>query len=286
MEYGRFAGSAPHRKDAREYHDRSHHVSDGGCYHGPDLAERRDRSRRAAPRAALHPGCYLLDSGERPAGLEAVRLLLIYGAGSGLGKSMLAREAARILTSRGERCRIIPEEAAPSGHFARYAARIDDGCGDDTGVLLRCALAFAEDCRRFGGITIADSILPCWDWLASAACKPQQAEAFTRELAVAIEDLAPAIVLAEGDLDRALERAVAERGREWAVGLAGLRCESDDPRLLPAYFARLRSLTDAMLPAWPFPRIELNTMGDAADVARVLADWIEARLAAVSSTPI
>ena len=78
--------------------------------------------------------------------------MLIYGAGSGLGKSTLAQEAARILSSGNVASRLIAEEDAPKGFFARYAERCVEGAADDAAVLLECADAFLEDCGYFEGV--------------------------------------------------------------------------------------------------------------------------------------
>ena len=203
-----------------------------------------------------------------------MRLLLIYGSGSGLGKSTLAREAARFLSSRNIDWRLIAEEDAPRGFFSRYAACCAKGAADDTAVLLECAGAFLEDCGRFEGVTVADSILPCWDWLASAGCPTERIEAFTEDLVERVEGLRTGLVLVEGDVAAGLERAISDRGREWAVELARLRTGSDDLAELLAYFAKLRAATDTMLPAWPGPRLQLDTDCSRAKSTSQLENWL------------
>ena len=140
--------------------------------------------------------------------------------------------------------------------------------------MLECADAFLEDCGHFEGVTVSDSILPCWDWLASARSPRERIEAFTADLVERVKSLGTGLVVVEGNLALALERAISDRGREWATELARHRTGSDDLDELLAYFAKLRAATHAMLPAWPGPQLRLDTDCGRAKSSSELETWL------------
>lgn len=190
-----------------------------------------------------------------------MRVLLVYGAGSGLGKSTLAGAIATRLQSEGTSTSLFTEESAVHDPaFRAYAEQVRAGNGADARVLLECCERFVADlAHRDAEVAVVDSLLPCWDWLYSAGATDAVVFKFTKRLTDLLRGLRPILVLVEADLLVALRRAVGERGNAWALDLAQLRTGARDRTLLHTYFRDLRAATERAVAHWDHPIVRVDT---------------------------
>ncbi len=188
------------------------------------------------------------------------RLVLFYGAGSGKGKSTLSRLLFDRLAENQVPSRLIREEdVLKLDAFAAYVRAVSEGRGGDAAELLASCTAFVRGCEETDEVWICDSILPGSDWLASSGCPPERIRRFSRDLARMLTELDPLLVLLVGNVERALARAIEERGLAWARGLAAKRCADDEPDALVPYFSELEALSLELLAEWPFEKLVLDT---------------------------
>ena len=190
-------------------------------------------------------------------------LILVYGAGCGLGKTTLSRSVAQALAKRGVAARFVEEHAVLEiPEFSAYVAQVQQGGADDSAALLECCVAYVRRLEeQLPVIAVMDSILPCWDWLASADCPPGEVHGFSSRLCSELRPLNPILVLVDGDLDEGLSRAIAARGEAWALGQAEQRTGARDPSAFRAYLQRLRDETEALLASWPYGLVRVATTG-------------------------
>jgi len=189
---------------------------------------------------------------------------MFYGAGSGSGKSTLSRAVYQKLFSHGMSATHVPEEAMLiSQEFRPYMNAVQKGEGWDTDTLWKSCVAFLETCRSSSSVHVTDSILPCSDWLLTAGVQPEKVSSFTEKLADAMNDLPSMFVLVECDARVALDRAIVDRGDDWARSLAINRCGSDDLDELLGYFAALQEVGKQVWSSWPHRKIKVNTTEDA-----------------------
>lgn len=170
------------------------------------------------------------------------KAVLVYGSGSGLGKSTLGRALVERLYAQGLSARFVGEEetlSLPAFRERRFAAEIRSEASE---------------------VAVVDSMLPCWDWLYSAGCSDEEVRAFSLALADVLSPLNPVIVFVEGDLDSALSRAISDRGLGWALDLAELRTGRRDLGALRLYFRLLRAGAKRMLVVWPHRVVRVDTL--------------------------
>lgn len=146
--------------------------------------------------------------------------------------------------------------------FSPYVERVNSGNAEDIETLLDCCSSFIHVCATSGKICIADSILPCWDWLHTAGCTKDQIAEFSRELCKLLAPLNPLLIFLNGDLNVSLARAIAERGEEWARALAKRRRNSDAIESLLDYFSEMRQSSMDMMDNWRFDKLLLDTTSD------------------------
>lgn len=188
----------------------------------------------------------------------------VYGAGSGLGKSTLAGALVQQFESQGHAVSLFSEECAlelPA--FQAYVRRVQTGNSCDTTTLLDCCTKFITDLiRSDADIIVLDSLLPCWDWLYSAGADDAVVLMFTDAMNELLSEVRPAFVLVEGNLDRALDRAIEDRGINWALDLAEHRVGRRDRESLSEYFHALRSGTNRLIPNWGHKIIRIDTVAN------------------------
>lgn len=199
------------------------------------------------------------------------KLILIYGPGSGFGKSTTGQNLTLALETQGKLVEFLEEhDVRKIEAFQHYVSQVEAGEGDDIETLLACCQNFVS--ALLAGepkITIIDSMLPCWDWLASAGCSQESINQFTLQLCEDLIPLDPLLVVLDGDLDKALNRAISDRGEEWALNLADARMGKRSIPALLEYFINLRAATENGLPFWQFKTIKVDT------VDRKIADSIK-----------
>jgi DNA polymerase III delta prime subunit len=188
-------------------------------------------------------------------------LILLYGAGSGMGKSTLARAIAEHLLLRNIRTRFVEEhEVLEIPEFQDYVRQVEQGNGDDSDTLANCCAAYIRYLEtRLPEIAVMDSFFPCWDWLLSADCSTKKVLRFTDFLSLQLKKLNPILIIVEGDNELALSRAIATRGKAWALDLAEKRTGVRQVSALVNYQLRLREAMETCLGSWPHKVIRINT---------------------------
>ena len=126
-------------------------------------------------------------------------------------------------------------------------------------VLLSSCKRFIDVCTQSDQVYVVDSILPCTDWLVTAGCTRGQIKRFNPQLNQLMTQLNPIQIFLAGDTEIFLERAIRDRGENWARRLAQERCNSDDIRDLIVYFNEMKEVAFELLAQWPFKKIVLDT---------------------------
>ena len=180
-------------------------------------------------------------------------MILIYGAGSGLGKSTIVRFIHTTLKENNVPVTWIREEASLElDTFAPYIREVENGRADNDSVLLSACERFIDECAQSESIFVVDSILPCLDWLSSANAPLENIRAFHNRIIHLLERLDPLLI--------SLDRAIETRGEKWARSLAAERCGNENPTSLLAYFRKMRKVSDELLSEWPYDRLDIDTV--------------------------
>ncbi|NKB69793.1 MAG: hypothetical protein GKR89_22200 [Candidatus Latescibacteria bacterium] len=189
------------------------------------------------------------------------RLILVYGAGPGMGKSTLASFIERQLRLNGTDIHCFYEHLGDAPAFAPYVEAIAADRGAEAQLLLDCCRRFIDDLPATR-THVTDSILPCVDWLAAAGCTTEEIRPFTDQLMPLLKPFKPLLIHLTGANDRTLHRAVRQRGRTWALALARERTDGTLTGLAN-YFAQLQEQSLEILQSWPYARLLLDmTAGD------------------------
>jgi thymidylate kinase len=188
------------------------------------------------------------------------KLVLFYGPGSGSGKSTLSRFIHDVLQQEGVRTKYIGEsDVLHLEAFAPYVEEVKRNNPGNIRVLLASCELFIDACDQSDQVYVVDSILPCTDWLVTAACTRQQIERFNIELNRLMAKLNPIQIFLTGDTEIFLKRAIKDRGENWARNLAQERCTSDDIQDLITYFNKMAEVASELLAESPFEKIVLDT---------------------------
>ncbi len=188
------------------------------------------------------------------------KLILFYGPGSGSGKSTLSRLIHNVLQQEGVRTKYVAEsDVLHLDAFAPYVEAVKWNNPGNIEVLLSSCERFIDACARSDQVYVVDSILPCTDWLVTAACTRQQIERFNIELNRLMAKLNPIQIFLTGDMEIFLKRAIKDRGENWARRLAQERCNSDDIQDLITYFNKMAEVAAELLAESPFEKIVLDT---------------------------
>lgn len=187
--------------------------------------------------------------------------VFVYGAGSGFGKSTLLGALTERLESLALSVARFPEECAPElPAFHTYVQQVRVGNGGDTATLLDGCSNFVTNLMSIdAGIIVLDSLLPCWDWLYSAGADDTTVSTFTNDINGLLSELRPVLVLVEGDLDKALARAIKDRGIDRVLEMAEYRTGERDYQSLREYFRALRLGTDRVISSWKYRVIRVDT---------------------------
>ena len=188
------------------------------------------------------------------------KLILFYGPGSGSGKSTLSRLIHDVLQQKGVKTRYVAEsDVLHLDAFAPYVKEVKQNNPGDVQVLLASCECFIDTCTQSEQVYVVDSILPCTDWLVTAGCTRQQIKRFNTQLNQLMTELNPIQIFLTGDTEIFLQRAIANRGENWAKRLTQERCNSDDIQDLITYFNEMGEVAFELLAAWPFQKIVLDT---------------------------
>lgn len=188
-------------------------------------------------------------------------MILVYGAGSGLGKSTTVQMVCEALEGHGVPVRRIQEEASLElDAFAAYIHEAENDRADNHTILLAACERFIDDCTKSQDVFVIDSILPCCDWLSSADVSIEDIRTFNDRVTRLLRELDPILIYLHGNLRIALNRAIDVRGKKWARSLASERCGDENPASLISYFEKLRKASDEILSNWPYDRLDLDTV--------------------------
>ncbi len=189
------------------------------------------------------------------------RLILFYGAGSGLGKSTLAAGLTAQLLQSGKKARLVEEHDIYTIQvFEPYVQRVQQGYADDAVTLALCCKRYVQQLEEcLPETAVLDSILPCWDWLLSADCALDAVVRFSDELQKQLAKLNPLLVIVEGDYDRALARAIAERGETWVLDQAEARTGERCIGAFRDYQKQLRVAMEPLWASWRYEYVCVNT---------------------------
>ncbi len=188
-------------------------------------------------------------------------LILVYGAGSGFGKSSLSKAICERLLERGLQAHFIEEhETLNIPEFQDYVNQVHAGQGNNINVLTQCCEAYLQQLQlQLPEIPVFDSILPCWDWLYSANCTPEAVTHFSKQLYAQLTPFKPLLIIIEGDAKLAFARAVASREPSWALNIAEKRTGVRSIAAYQAYQSRLREAMEPHVTAWPYKLIRVDT---------------------------
>ena len=188
------------------------------------------------------------------------KLIIFYGPGSGSGKSTLSCLIHDVLQQRGVRSKYITEsDVLHLDDFAPYVEEVKQNNPGNVKVLLSSCERFIDACDQSDQVYVVDSILPCTDWLVTAQCTKEQVRRFNTQLNRLMAKLNPIQIFLTGDTKTFLERAIKDRGENWARHLTQERCNSDDIRDLITYFNEMGEVASELLTEWPFKQIVLDT---------------------------
>ena len=188
-------------------------------------------------------------------------LILLYGAGSGFGKSTLAQAVAKQLLSNNMSAQFVEEhDVLEIAEFQGYVRQVQYGHGDDSKILISCCTKYIQKLElNLPEISVIDSLLPCWDWLASENCSAKKISQFTNLLCTQLKGLNPILIIVEGDIELALSRAVADRGKLWALDKAEQRTDIREVSAYLGYLLKLRRAMEQNLASWPYKMVRVNT---------------------------
>ena len=188
------------------------------------------------------------------------KLIIFYGPGSGSGKSTLSCLIHDVFQQRGVRSKYITEsDVLHLDDFAPYVEEVKQNNPGNVKVLLSSCERFIDACDQSDQVYVVDSILPCTDWFVTAQCTKEQVRRFNTQLNQLMAKLNPIQIFLTDDTETFLERAIKDRGENWARRLTQERCNSDDIRDLITYFNEMGEVASELLAEWPFKQIVLDT---------------------------
>jgi hypothetical protein len=153
------------------------------------------------------------------------RLILFYGAGSGLGKSTLAHFTYSQLKANDIRVRYIFEtDVLRLDAFVPYVKEIQSGRKGEVETLLSSCRDFLSQWPSTDEVCVMDSVLPCYDWLFSAGYSEAEIRHFNQRLVEILQEFDPLLIFLTGNVRVALSRASRSRGKQWEDALTEYRC--------------------------------------------------------------
>lgn len=225
------------------------------------------------------------------------QLIILAGASPGAGKSTLSELLFdQFMHHQIPTHWIYEDDILHAETFHPVVQVFQQGQGDAIAAILAATAQFVQESLQADLITITDSIFPCYTWLVAAGYSPMQIAEFSQQLAYLLSPLQPLIIYLNSDVAHCLNRAVAQRGREWLEELmAGMQNytysqthpiqDSDD---VVAFFKTTSQLHRDLLAEWPHPVLILDTTTMPLDqLATLLLDHfgLSAQAATAMPTP-
>lgn len=196
------------------------------------------------------------------------QLIMLAGASPGAGKSTLSELLFDQFTHHQLPTHwLYEEDILHSETFLPVVQVFQRGQGDAIAAILAATAQFVQESLHAHRITITDSIFPCYTWLVAAGYSQIQIAEFSRQLAHLLSPLQPLIIYLNSDVAHCLNRAVAQRGREWLeelmVGIQNYTYSQTHPIQdstdVVAFFKTTSQLHRDLLAEWPHPVLMLDT---------------------------
>ncbi|MBO0687736.1 MAG: hypothetical protein J2P45_31695 [Candidatus Dormibacteraeota bacterium] len=147
-------------------------------------------------------------------------VIMINGAGPGLGKSTLARALAADLAARGLSVELFVEgDILRRAEFLGVIQEFRTRPRVELGTLLAATRAYFDSCLRRGhDVYVLDGLIPYWLSLAAWAYADTEVARFLSDIANLAGELELVEIYLEGDLEAGIERAAAREGGGWIEG--------------------------------------------------------------------
>ncbi len=212
------------------------------------------------------------------------KLIAVWGAAPGIGKSTVCAGLAGWLTQAGNRVdHFAEEEIFTRPEFADVAAYFLATRRVDPRMLLAAGSRFATSVLAANvDVVVADAQVPFVPSLLAVGCSDQQVRQFVADLTAELAPVEPVLLFLDGDAATALARAEAREGPGWLkwytskLASYGLMPEPAGLSSAVAYLERERALTlsSARQAGWSVMVIEGATELPAADILRCAQERI------------
>jgi len=178
------------------------------------------------------------------------RLIAVFGASPGIGKTTLTRRLATdASTGVGRVDRFNEEDILSRSEFAPVAAQFQATGVVDLDVLLAASERFVASAQAYD-LVVTDTLFPFVPSLVAWGHDEETIRAFLIQLRTILEPLNPVVVYLDGDPAEALPRAASRSGESWLDNfLAKTATYKVTPRIrdLEDTIAHLRSERDITL---------------------------------------
>jgi hypothetical protein len=215
------------------------------------------------------------------------RLIAVFGASPGIGKSTLS-ETLAVSAERSGRVDLFHEEEILSRpEFAAAAAQFRESGAVDLDVLLDASERFVESALNFD-IVVTDALFPFVPSLLAWGHDEETIQSFVATLRTILEPLCPVTLYLDGDPAQALLRTVSRSGDEWLTRFVTKTASykvTPPIRDLNDTIAFLRRERDVTLRSMKTAGFEIVTLSDAhARSTDELADEALTRLGLTNET--
>jgi hypothetical protein len=146
--------------------------------------------------------------------LNMTRLIAVFGASPGIGKTTLARELANAAERLGRVDRFNEEHILARREFAPVASQFRATGVVDLDVLLNASERFVASALAYDFV-VTDTLFPFVPSLVAWGHDDETIRAFLVKLRVILHPLAPVVVYLDGDPADALPRAASRSGQAW-----------------------------------------------------------------------
>lgn len=189
-------------------------------------------------------------------------MVMVNGAGPGLGKSTLARALTAELRVRGFSADLfVEEDVLWRAEFAGVIEEFRTRPRVELGTLLAATHAYFDTCLRRGhDVYVLDGLIPYWLSLAAWAYTDVEVARFLSDLADLAGDMELVEIYLEGDLEAGIARAAVREGSGWIEGqvakVSSFRQLAAPPRnveALATYYGEVARWTGGFRESVPWP---------------------------------
>jgi hypothetical protein len=196
--------------------------------------------------------------------LRVARLIAVFGASPGIGKTTLAERLAAEGRLHGRVDYFKEEHVLSRDEFTQVAVQFRECGAVDLDVLLEASRRFVASAAAFD-MVVTDALFPFIPSLLAWGHDEQTICSFLVQLRTILEPLGPVVVYLDGDPAAALPRAATRSGDAW---LRNFVAKATTYKTLPA----IRDLPDALAYLRRERDVTLRSMACTGYTAVVLAD--------------